>query len=104
MSTKTLYRHVTLDDQGVPVIDGSNTKVVEVVLSHTSYQWDPDEVQAYHPHLTRGQVYSALAYYWDHKEELDQDIQKRIDRVEEIQKTVKPSRIREKLKAQGSAE
>ena len=23
------------------------------------------------PHLTLGQIYSALAYYWDHKEELD---------------------------------
>ncbi len=30
------------------------------------------------------QIYSALAYYWDNKEELDADIQQRFERVEKL--------------------
>jgi hypothetical protein len=29
------------------------------------------------PHLGLGQIYSALAYYWDHKDELDADLRRR---------------------------
>ena len=31
-----------------------------------------------HPNLTLGQIYSALAYYADHQEELDKDIERRL--------------------------
>jgi len=31
-----------------------------------------------------GQIHSALSYYWDHKEGLDRDIERRMERVEEI--------------------
>jgi hypothetical protein len=32
------------------------------------------ELQRSHPHLTLAQIYSALAYYHDHKEEIDREI------------------------------
>jgi hypothetical protein len=34
--------------------------------------------------LTLGQIDSALAYYWDHREELDRGIQRRLERVGEL--------------------
>jgi uncharacterized protein (DUF433 family) len=68
----------------VPLIVGTTIKVVELVLDVLAYGWSPDEPQFRHPHLTLGQIHSALAYYWDHKEELDRDIERRLERVEEI--------------------
>ena len=40
--------------------------------------------QVQHPYLTLGQIYSALAYYWDHREELDQDIERRLEFVDDM--------------------
>jgi hypothetical protein len=53
------------------------------------------------PHLTLGQIHSALAYYWDHKEQLDQDIQARLETVEQLQRENGPSALVARLKAQG---
>ena len=48
-----------------------------------------------------GQIHSALAYYWDHKEELDLDIERRLELVEQIRRDVGPSQLVERLKAKG---
>ena len=52
-------------------------KVVELVLEKMAHGWSPEELYFQHPHLTLGQIYSALAYYSDHQEELDKDIERR---------------------------
>jgi len=49
-----------------------------------------------------GQIHSALAYYWDHREELDRDVKRRLERVDELQSANRPSEIAMRLAAQGS--
>ena len=61
--------------------------------------WSPDELQLQHPYLILGQIHSALAYYWDHKEQLDRDIERRMERVEEIRRSVGPSPLVARLKS-----
>lgn len=97
----TTYEHIALDHQGVPVLEGTNTKVVELVDEMWAYGWSPTEMSFQHPHLTLGQIHSALAYYWDHKETLDADLERRFQQAEEIRQAAGPSRIREKLRKQG---
>lgn len=97
----TSYEHVILDENGVPTIEGTSMKVVELVLEATAYGWSPEELHFQHPYLSLGQIHSALAYYWDHAEELDGDIKRRMERVEHIRQKVGPSALRDKLKAQG---
>ena len=101
MTQATAYEHIVTDERGVPLIEGTTTKVVELVLDVMAHGWSPDEIQFQHPHLTLGQIHSALAYYWDHKEELDGDIERRMERVEEIRREVGPSKLAERLKAKG---
>ena len=74
---ETKYEHIVLDGQGVPVIEGANTKVIEVVLPIRAYGISPEQLHLEMPHLSLGQIHSALAYYWDHKEKLDSDIRRR---------------------------
>jgi uncharacterized protein (DUF433 family) len=98
MATAT-YAHINFTHEGVPFISGTQTKVVEVVLDHLAYWWDANEIHQQHPHLSLGQIYSALAYYYDHQVEMDQDIEERIRRVEEIKASLGESPVRLKLKA-----
>lgn len=101
MTSSTAYEHVVIDESGTPFIDGTTMKVVELVLEMHAYGWSPYELQFQHPYLTLGQIHSALAYYWNHKEELDRDIERRLERAEQIRRDVGPSRLAERLKAKG---
>lgn len=101
MTRAPAYKHVVVDESGVPLIEGTTMKVIEIVLKTHAYGWSPDELQFQHPYLTLGQIHSALAYYWEHKEELDRDIKRRREQVEQIRRDVGPSRLAECLKAKG---
>ena len=77
-------------------------KVIKLVLDSRAYGWSPEELHFQHPYLTLGQIYSALAYYWDHQEELDQDIERRLHLVDQLQQTINPtSSLEARLKAKG---
>lgn len=83
-STETRYEHVSLDEAGVPRITGTMTKVVELVLSYLSSGSSPEELHLNYPYLSLGQIHSALAYYWDHKADLDKDIEQRFQRANNL--------------------
>src|SRR5882762_7411425 len=99
--TMTTYEHVQLDDNGVPIIVGTNMKVVELVMAQSAHGWSPEELHFQHPYLSLGQIHSALAYYWDHKEELDAEIERRGQYVEEARREAGPSPLANKLRDQG---
>ena len=101
MLIETRYEHVVLNEAQVPVILGSTMKVVELVLAHLAYGWSPEELHFQFPHLTLGQIYSALAYYWDHQEEPDQDVEKRLRSVERLQRLFRESPLVTRLRAEG---
>ena len=95
------YAHIALSPAGVPYIAGTQTKVEEVVLDHLAYRWDAEEIQRQHPGLTLAQIYSALAYYYDHQEELDREIDEGLREVAQIRASLGTSQIRLKLRAKG---
>jgi uncharacterized protein (DUF433 family) len=97
--SKTRYEHIILDEAHVPLIAGTRVKVIELVLDHLAYGWSPEELHFQHPHLTMGQIHSALAYYWDHKAELDRDMERRLQLVDQLQQTLPSSSLVERLKA-----
>ena len=95
----TAYEHIQLDASGVPVIAGTTMKVIELVMAQMAYGWSPEELHFQHPYLTMSQIHSALAYYWDHKEELDAEIERRWEWAEQARQAAGPSPLRAKLRA-----
>lgn len=98
---KTRYEHVAVNAKGVPFIAGTNMKVIEIVVEKIAYGWSPEELYFQHPHLTLGQIYSALAYYWDHQEAIDRDIEKRLAFVRQARKTEGQTPLAARLKSKG---
>jgi len=101
MEVKTRYEHIGLNNAHSPVIIGSKMKVVELVLAHLAYGWSPEELHFQFPYLSMGQIYSALAYYWDHQEELDHDIETRLQKVDQIHNSIGNKKLTKKLKDKG---
>jgi len=97
----TVAPHIEFDSQGVPYLAGTQTKVIEIALDRLAHHWDADEIQRQHPHLSPAQIYSALDYYYDHKAEMDREIEDQLQRVETVRNVLGPSPIRQKLRAQG---
>ena len=100
-SLGTGYEHIVISDNGVPIIEGTGTKVIELVLENMSYGWSPEELHLQHPYLSLGQIHSALAYYWDHKDELDSDIERRLEHADELREKIGQAPLVDKLKAKG---
>jgi uncharacterized protein (DUF433 family) len=98
---ETRYEHIILNEAQVPLIAGTTMKVVELVLDHKAYGWSPEELHFQHPYLTLGQIYSALAFYWNHQEVLDQDIERRLQGIDQIRQGMKPTPLEARLKAKG---
>ena len=90
-------RLARIDDQGVAWIAGANTKVIEVVLDKLAYGWSPEEMHFQHPHLSLAQIHAALAFYYEHQEELDSDIARRRKEVEKMAAESPDSPLRRKL-------
>lgn len=97
----TEYKHIQLDERNIPIITGTTMKVVELITSVKAYDWSPQELHDNYPHLTMSQIHSALAYYWDHKEEIDADMERREQYAECLQKEAGESPLSKKLRAQG---
>ena len=96
---ETKYEHVILNEDNVPIIADTNTKVIELILDKIAYGWSPEELRFQHPHLTLGQIYSALAYYSDHQEILDRVIEQQLKHVNQMEKNAQKTPLIAKLKA-----
>jgi len=99
MATGTGYEHIFLAEDGIPTILGTKTKVVEIVLDHLAHGWSPEEIHFQHPSLSMGQIHSALAYYWDHKEEIEREIERRRETADRIEREIDSNPLRDRLKA-----
>ena len=95
------YPHISVTPEGVPILSGTPIKVVEIALDYLAHHWTADEIQRQHPHLSRGQIHSALAYYFDHQSEIDRVIDEQLRQVAAIRARVDSSAIRDKLKTLG---
>ena len=97
----TSYEHIRLDDEGVPHIVGTTMKIVELVMAQKAYGWSPEELHFQHPYLSMSQIHSALAYYWEHKEELDADIEDRLNYAEQSRQEAGDSPFATRLRKDG---
>ena len=78
MSSLVLTQHIEVTPGvcgGKPRIAGHRIKVQDIVIWHERMAMSPDEIVYNYPTITLADVYAALAYYHDHREEIRQDIE-----------------------------
>jgi uncharacterized protein (DUF433 family) len=57
---------------GRPRIAGTRIRVQDVVFWHEQRGMPPEQIVADYPHLTLADVHAALAYYHDHRDEIQE--------------------------------
>ncbi|HLG16107.1 MAG TPA: DUF433 domain-containing protein [Blastocatellia bacterium] len=101
MATLTLDQHIEITPdvaRGKPRIAGRRITVQNIAIWHERMGKSPDEIADEYD-LTLADVYAALAYYFDHREEVDQSIAESAAFVEALRQTT-PSKLIQKLQPQ----
>jgi len=98
---QTEYAHIQIDERGVPMISGTNMKVVELAVERIAHGSSPEEIHFQHPYLSLGQIHSALAYYADHQEELDREIERQLSEADRLRDLLGESAVVTRLRAKG---
>ncbi|HEY2253778.1 MAG TPA: DUF433 domain-containing protein [Planctomycetaceae bacterium] len=81
---------------GRACISGHRIRVADIVVWHERRGYSPDEIVSLFPGLTLADVHAALAYYFDNRTEIVNDLQT----DEELSRQgvqSKPSKLRERL-------
>jgi uncharacterized protein (DUF433 family) len=76
---------------------GHRIKVQHIAAWHERLGRSPDEIVAEHPGLTLADVYAALAYYYDHRDEIDADIGADMEFAARLKSNSPPSLLRQRF-------
>ncbi|MEW4570902.1 DUF433 domain-containing protein [Tautonia sp. JC769] len=96
----TTYPHLIETAEGLPIIEGTRIKVLFIARERLAGN-DADAIQRLLPDLTLGQIHSALAYYYDHQAEMDEEIVRRDRMFEQRKAEAAESPLKRKLKDRG---
>jgi uncharacterized protein (DUF433 family) len=100
--TPATATHIQLDERGVAWIDDTNVKVVEVALETLAYGARPEEIHEQHQgHLTLAQIHAALAWFYDHRQEMDADILRQLQQFDQLRTQTLDSPGRQRLRGLG---
>jgi len=70
MPLTTTYPPLRIDDSATVWIQGTRYKVIHLASEHYLHGWTAEELMRQHPDLAPEQVYAALAYFYEHKNEM----------------------------------
>ncbi len=88
---KTSHQHIELrpsDTHGeLPYIVGTRLRVLDIYVWHVLQGMTANEIVDQHPQLTMADVYAAMTYYWDHREE----VQEQLRRAKEVAEANRPA-------------
>jgi uncharacterized protein (DUF433 family) len=97
---RTLIQHIEIRKnragQDRAFVAGSRVRVQDTYVDSEVLGKSPDEIVAALPHLTLTQVHAALAYYFDHREEILDDLRQHEQFVAVMKKRTRPGALETK--------
>ena len=76
--------YIELDENQVAWIADTKVKVIEIAVDKLAHGSSPEEMNFQYPHLSMAQIHAALAYYYDHQQEFDDQILRDLKEVNEL--------------------
>jgi uncharacterized protein (DUF433 family) len=87
---------------GKPCIAGTRIRVLDIYVLHELQGRSPDEIIDDFPQLTMADVFAALAYLWDHRDEIVESLRDEQATAERL-RPLFPSKLAEKLGTNSAA-
>ena len=102
---KLLRDHITRTPGvcgGKACIAGHRIRVMDIVHFHEQSGWSVEKIIEEFPGIDLGDVYSALAYYYDNRDEIDGEMRREKEAVAKFRRTNK-SLMEERAKGRGDS-
>jgi uncharacterized protein (DUF433 family) len=81
---------------GKPRLAGTRIRVQDIVVWHERMNLSADEIASRHPQANLAAIYAALAYYHDHRAEIDEQMRASDELISELRQAY-PSKLAAKL-------
>jgi uncharacterized protein (DUF433 family) len=76
-------------------------RVAQIALDYLAYGWSPDEMCRQHPYLTLSEAHAAMAYFFDHQQEIEAEIRAELADADAGARAAELSPLRLRLRAKG---
>ncbi len=76
-------------------------RIAQIVMDYIAYGWSVEEICRQHLYLTLAEAHAAMGYYFDHQEEIDQEIRQEWQQVKEDMELAVKSPFYNRMKAKG---
>jgi uncharacterized protein (DUF433 family) len=96
--TAVIESYIVIDENRVAWIADTRVKVIEIAVDKLAHGSSPEELHFQYPHLSMAQIHAALAFYYEHQEELDNEILHRLHEVNELAARQADSQLQQKLR------
>ncbi len=90
--------HIRVDENGVAWIEDTRFKVRVFAEVHFGLGWDADELHRQYPDLSLAQIYAALAYIYDHREQIEREIAQSEERMAALMKSFQEPPLQKRLR------
>lgn len=85
VSTSHIELRANRDGELRAFISGTRIRVQDIVSDHERHGLSPEQIAREYPHVTLAQVHAALAYFYDHRDDVlrqmkaDEDFASRLE-------------------------
>jgi uncharacterized protein (DUF433 family) len=102
MSTVVAYPHILKSATEPARLERiPRLRISQIVADYLAHGWSPEEMCRQHPDLTLSEAHSAMAYYFDHQQEIDSELKAEVEQSEKDRKAAATSNLLVRLRAQG---
>ena len=102
MPSELTYPHIEKPDgQPARLERLPRIRVSQIAMDYLAHAWTPDEMCRQHPNLTLAEAHAAMGYYFDHQDEIDQEIHLEIEQLREGAKDARRSPFHHRLRLKG---
>jgi uncharacterized protein (DUF433 family) len=75
MTTAPIYPHIEkIGEEPARLARGPRVRVSQIIADYIAHGWSPEEMCRQHTELTLAEAHTAMAYYFDHQEEIDGEL------------------------------
>lgn len=102
MSAGLTYPHVDKQDGDTARLRRlPRIRVAQIVMDYLGHGWSAEEMCRQHPHLTPAEAHAALAYYYDHQDEIAEEIRIECEQAEQERAQATRSPFYQRMRARG---
>lgn len=83
MTLELTYPHIETGGAQAPRLKRlPRVRVAQIVMDYFAHGWSVDEMCRQHPDLMPVEAHSALAYYYDHQDQIEEEIRLELDQIQ----------------------